>query len=139
MNPLPLAFIALALATTAAAQPAPVAVPLDAEVTLNGVGFACTGVGQTRHDPKWLTWPLRVEFSNQRRDLLTDGAVAVVDGAGHDLAAVTCEAPWILVRPSPAARSVAGWLPGQGGKRHSAAIGKVGGAQRTIELTFTAE
>ena len=134
--PLLAAAAVAAIASSAAAQGAPTAVPLDGELTAGGTTFACTGVGQTRNDPKWRDWPLRVEFSNPRRDLLTDGAVAVLDAAGGTIAAVTCEGPWILIRPGPGVRSIAGWLPGVIEERQRAAIGPPGRGQRTIELQF---
>jgi hypothetical protein len=135
-------FTALALAAaglSARAQTSPAALALDSETTVAGVGVACTGIGQTRLDPKWQAWPIRVEVSNQKRELLTDVVVAIEDAKGRALATVSCEGPWLLLRPSAEARTVSGWLPGQPGVRKSAAIGPVGKSQRTVELQFTAE
>ncbi|HEY5071025.1 MAG TPA: hypothetical protein VII63_03240 [Caulobacteraceae bacterium] len=89
-----------------------VVVGLDQERNIDGVGVACTGVGQTKADPHWLTYSVRLEFSNPSQEYLADEAAAVFDASGHRLAAVSCEGPWILFKLPPGAYRALGWLPG---------------------------
>lgn len=130
------ALAALALPAAALAQDAaPVRVPLNGETEIGGVGFACTGIGQTRHDPKWLSWPVRMEFAAPGGDLLGDGVVAALDARGHSLGVALCEGPWILVRPTAATARLSAWLPGDAAKRQTFAVPR-GQGQRVIGVFF---
>ena len=124
--------------TAAGGGPAPTAVPLDSEASFAGLQFACTGVGQSKDDPKWKAYPVRFEFSNPAGDLLANGAVTIAKG-GASLATISCEGPWILMRPTDAARGeyrVTGWLPGQGYRPLTQAFTVPSGGQRVIDLRF---
>ena len=113
------ALFALALALPALAQEGPARIPLDGERTIGGVAIACTGIGQEKADPRWLAYPVRVEFSKPGGDYLADEALSVMDHSGHTLASVACEGPWILLRPeAPGEYRFKGWVPGgAGGQR----------------------
>ncbi|HWA60029.1 MAG TPA: hypothetical protein VG939_01575 [Caulobacteraceae bacterium] len=92
-----------ALSVTCAAafaQPStPVArLPLDRETEVGGIEVACTGIGQTRNDPKWLDYSVRVEFSNARSEYLSDAEVTVSDARGRPILAAACDGPWILMK-----------------------------------------
>jgi hypothetical protein len=93
------AAVVLAIATTASAQP--VRVRLDQEMVVGGVPVGCTGIGQTKNDPKWLAYPVRLEFANAARDYLADEAVTVSDASGGALLQVSCEGPWLLLKLPP--------------------------------------
>lgn len=116
------ALAVLALAFPALAQDGPVRIPLDGERTIGGVAIACTGIGQEKSDPRWLAYPVRVEFSEPAGDYLADEALSVTDHAGRTLAKVACEGPWILLRPeAPGEYRFSGWVPGNpGGARGGA-------------------
>ncbi len=86
------------------------AVPLDSQTTIGGVEVACTGIGETRNDPKWAAWPIRVEFSNAQRLYETDAAVALIDAKGRTVLTASCTGPWLLLRPTPGAYSVSAVL-----------------------------
>ena len=122
--PLTAAFTILALAAPALAQPAPARVKLDTEQVIGRVAFACTGVGQEKADPRWLAYPVQVEFALPGGAYIADEALSVADHAGRTLASVSCEGPWILIRPAaPGSYTFKGWVPG-------AAYGPRGGAFR---------
>ena len=57
-----------------------------------------------------------------------------MDAGGRRLAAVSCDGPWILVRPSaPGAYSFDGWLPGIGAKpRHGVMHAPAKGQTRLV-------
>jgi hypothetical protein len=104
---------ALALAAPAWAQEAPTSVRLDTETAIGGVNIGCTGIGQQKHDPRWLAYPVQVEFARPDGAYLGDEALSVMDRSGKVLATVSCEGPWILLRPdAPGEFTFKGWLPG---------------------------
>lgn len=78
---------------------APMAMDLPARI--NNVDIACTGFGETKSDPRWASYPLRVEFFDSRRRWIPGGDVVLSDMAGHRLVSVTCPGPWLLVRIAP--------------------------------------
>ncbi len=122
-----------------AASGGPTVVPLDSEATMGGLRIGCTGVGQSKDDPKWKAYPVRIEFSNPAGDLLANGAVSFANGAGAPVASVSCEGPWIVVSPSGSGRGawrVTGWLPGQGYKPISQTFSVPASGQRVIDLRF---
>jgi len=90
------AALALGAATQAAAQP--VTVPLDGETTIGRVGVACTGIGETKNQPKWLAYPVRVEFATADRAYLAGETLTLSGPGGHALLSVNCEGPWVLLR-----------------------------------------
>ena len=98
------------------AQDAPTRIPLDAERAIGGVNIACTGIGQQKDDLRWRAYPIRVEFATAGGDYISDEALSVMDHAGKVLASVTCEGPWILLRPdAPGNYSFKGWTPNNPG------------------------
>lgn len=99
-----LASAALALAAPAAAIAEPTNVSIDTETSINGVDLACTGIGlDSRNDPRWLAYGLRVELSNARNEYLVGGIFNVRDATGRSLLEVSCDAPWLLLRLQPGA------------------------------------
>lgn len=79
----------------------PVRVRLDEEQTIGDVGVACTGIGQTKNDPKWLAYPVRLEFADAQRAYLAGEDVTLSDAGGQPLLDVTCEGPWLLLKLAP--------------------------------------
>ena len=79
----------------------PTRVPLDQETSVGGVGVACTGIGQTKNDPKWLAYPARVEFAGPGGEYLANETLTVSDAKGGEVLAVSCEGPWILLKLPP--------------------------------------
>ena len=53
------AMMALAATSARAAPGGAVNLPIDRPTTVGGVEVACTGIGQTRTDPKWPAYPVR--------------------------------------------------------------------------------
>lgn len=99
-----LAATAIAIALATAAQAQPVKLKLDQETSVGGVDVACTGVGQTKDDPKWLAYPVRVEFAGAGGEYLADEVLRVVDRRDQMLLEVGCEGPWILLKLKPGGR-----------------------------------
>ena len=126
--------VCLLAVSAAAAQPA--ALALDTETTIGGVDVACTGMGQTRLDPRWNAYPVRVEFSNARSEYLTDGEIALSDARGRPILAVRCEGPWILLKLRPGAYRVEGRLANVDAKPRSARFRPPARGQMRLVLQF---
>ena len=93
--------VLLTLAAGSMAVAQPTRIPLDQATTIAGVGVGCTGIGQTKSDPKWLAYSVRVEFAGPGGDLLANETLRVSDAKGPPLLAVFCEGPWILLMLPP--------------------------------------
>jgi hypothetical protein len=124
----------------AAANPAaavnPVVLAVDAETRVGGVEVACTGIGQTRADARWQAYGVRVEFSNIRNEYLVGGAISVRDHAGREVLAVSCDAPWILLRLPPGDYRVEGRLLDSPAKPRSASVTPPRQGQMRVVLQF---
>jgi hypothetical protein len=98
----------LSSAVFAAEAEGPVRLRLDQPETVNGVEAACTGIGtESREDPRWGAYPLRVETAGQGGQLLGDVQLTVLK-AGQPLLSVRCNGPWLLLRLAPGAYRIAG-------------------------------
>jgi hypothetical protein len=134
--------IAIAAATVGgsglAATPIPAgqALPLDKSVSLGSVDVACTGIGQTRDDPKWRDFPVRVEFSDARNWYLVGATVLVEDAKGRAVANVSCDAPWILLKLPAGAYKVFGRLNDSPAKPRSAPFKTPAKTQLRVVLQF---
>ncbi len=131
---------AAAAALAAAPMEAPhvqsVSLPLDAETTVNGVPVACTGIGQVRLDPKWKAYPVRVEFSDSKKDYLTEEAASVFTSAGRILFAVRCQAPWILMKLPAGSYRIEATIPGTAAKPRVEHFSPPASGQMRLVLEF---
>jgi hypothetical protein len=119
-----------------APPPSPTPIPLDTEQTIGGMGFACTGIGQEKDDPRWTAYPVRLEFSNPAGDLLANAAVTLSTASGQTIATVKCEGPWILLRPAPGAYKADAWMPGTGLHHHTATFSAPAGGHEVVDIRF---
>jgi len=125
-----------ALAAPAGAEPQ--RVRLDTEATIGGVDVACTGIGQTKDQPRWKAYPVRIEFADSKRNYLAGEVLSLTDPAGAPVLEVVCEGPWVLLRtPAGKAYHVEAHLTqaGGGGPR-SAVVKAPSHGQATFVLTF---
>ncbi|HVN02056.1 MAG TPA: hypothetical protein VMT68_17785 [Caulobacteraceae bacterium] len=108
---LAVAFLAIELvAGAAAAADETVQIPIDGETTAGGVPVACTGFGQTKLDPRWTAYPVRVEFSGPANEYLASEAITIWDAHKHVVLSASCEGPWILLKLAPGSYRVEGRL-----------------------------
>ena len=114
----------------------PTAMALDTEQTIGDIGVACTGIGQSKDDPRWKAYPTRLEFSNPAGDLLANVAVTVSTPSGRSLASVSCEGPWILVRAAPGTYKVEAWMPGTAFKHQTTTFSASAKGLRIVGLRF---
>jgi hypothetical protein len=90
--------LALAGAAASALAETPAPLPLDSETVIGGAGVACTGIGQTKDQPRWLAYPVRVEFADSQRNYLAGETLTLVDAGGAAILSVACEGPWVLLK-----------------------------------------
>jgi hypothetical protein len=130
-----LAAMALGLGPVAALAD-PVRVPLDHEATVGGVGVGCTGIGQTKNDPKWSAYPVKLEFADAQRALLANEVVTVSAGSAP-LLEVACEGPWVLLKlPAGKSYEVEARLAQSSAAPRSASVKAPAQGQATFVLTF---
>ena len=127
--------LALAAATSVAAQP--VHVPLDHETTIAGIGVGCTGIGQTKNDPKWKAYPVLVEFAGPGGEYLANTTLTVTDAKGAEVLEAFCEGPWTLLQLPPGKTyKVAGQVGRTAAKPVSATVKAPAHGQARYVLNF---
>jgi len=124
------------IAPVAANAAEPVALPLDTATTVDGIEVACTGIGQTRDDPRWTAYSVRIEFSDAKSEYLADASVSLTDSAGQPLLAVTCDGPWVLLKLKEGVYKVQASLTGSTAKPRSAAVKPPPKGQIRVVLQF---
>ena len=123
---------AVAFAWPAAADP----LPMDNPVTMNGVEAVCTGIGSSQDDPRWKSYPIRVEFSNGGAQYLA-GAHVTLKSGGAQLASLDCSGAWVLFRVSPGNYTVSATLTDQpGGGERSATFSPPASGQTRVVIQF---
>jgi hypothetical protein len=140
----PLLSLAALCATAAAAAPVPPGafdmevdpMAVDRPVAMSGVEMACTGIGDTRNDPKWSAYPIRVEFSNAKNEYMTDALIALVDAKNEVVVVVRCDAPWLLLKPPPGTYAVYAHLVESGAQPRSARFTVPTHGQKRVVLQF---
>ena len=125
------------IAAAGAASADATRVPLDTSTTIGGVEVACTGIGQTKDDPKWLAFPVRVEFADKNHAYLANETLTLFDPKGAQVLEVSCEGPWVLLKlPAGAAYKVTAQLGEAGTAPRSATVKAPKHGQTRFVLTF---
>lgn len=127
---------AVLTAMTAVAVAQPDKLPIDKETTINGVPVACTGVGQTRFDPRWQAYPVRVEFSNAASEYLTD-AELTVSGPRGPVLTVVCGGPWVLMKLPAGSYTVQGRILGAAAKPRTMTVRPPASGQARFVMQFS--
>ncbi|HEX3653961.1 MAG TPA: hypothetical protein VHU18_14170 [Rhizomicrobium sp.] len=119
------------------ASPAPAdPLPMDNPTTLNGVEVVCTGIGSSQQDPRWPSYPVRVEFSNGGAQYLA-GAHVTLSSGGKQLAAFDCSGSWVLLRVKPGNYKVSATLTDQPGSgERSATFSPPASGQKRVVIQF---
>jgi hypothetical protein len=132
LSPVSLALVGLLSAPPAAfAQGAG-----DPILEANGVKYACAGVGKaSRGDPRWASFPVRLEFAAANGDFLGDPAVTVTDGTGKPVFQAQCNGPWVLIElPAGSYKVHATGQKAQYAKDFDLAVKAGGQTKKTIRL-----
>ena len=76
----------------------PVALFPDIPTRVGNLEVVCTGIGlDSRENPAWAAYPLKVEFAGRGSQYLGDVHV-MLSQHGAALAAIACGGPWVLFR-----------------------------------------
>ena len=92
---------------------------IDQETTVNGIPAACTGVGdQQENSARWSAYPVKVVVSGTGHQFFSGETVSITKSDGSQVAQMTCNAPWVLMKLEPGAYHATVSLPGHGAKNH---------------------
>ena len=120
-----------AVFTPALADP----LPMDRPVQMNGLETVCTGIGESKDDPRWKDYPIRIEFSNGGAQYLSGAAVKISHGA-NPVVSFDCPGAWVLLKGAPGDYRVDASIDGSQAKPVSAPFKMGDGAQKRIVLRF---
>jgi hypothetical protein len=125
--------LAAMVVTPATADP----LAMDSPTAMNGLEVVCTGIGSAKDDPRWLSYPIRIEFSNGGAQYLS-GAHVTLSQLGRSLADFDCAGAWVLVRGQPGSYRVSATIDGSATKSANASFSMGTGAQKRLILRFPA-
>lgn len=117
---------------------APGSMPMDTPTNIDGVNTVCTGIGlEAQSNPQWLSYPVRVEFSNGGAQWLSGAHIDLSTAGGRPIASLECSGPWVLFRLEPGAYKVTASLHTQpGGGSASATFSPPRAGQKRVILRF---
>jgi hypothetical protein len=107
------ALSALAISGAAVAQieTAP-PLPMDSPQAMRSMEAVCTGIGlDSRKDPRWNAYPLKIEVVGTRGQYLGETRVTVIKD-DEAVVSVRCGGPWVLLRIEPGVYGVTAELDG---------------------------
>ncbi len=127
--------IGFALCAAAAGADGPLA--LNNPVTVSGIETVCTGIAQTRDDPRWTAYPVRIEFSNKAAELVAGAHVVLSKAGGAKLAEFDCPASIVLFKLSPGGYKVTATISPTPRGTVSAEFDAPAKGQKRVALQFT--
>ena len=116
-------------------EPAP-PLPFDSPVLMRAMEAVCTGIGaDARNDPRWPSYPLRVELVGRAGEYLGEATVSLTKG-DEAIISVRCAGPWVLIRLPPGMYDVTAVVEGvsKNAKANVAAAGQARVILRFPEL-----
>jgi hypothetical protein len=108
----------------------------DPILEANGIKYACAGVGKaSRSDPRWPSFPVKLEFAAANGDFLGDPDVTITDGSGKAVFQAQCNSPWVLIElPAGTYKVHATGQKGQYARDFDLAVKAGGQTKKTIRL-----
>jgi hypothetical protein len=107
----------------------------DEELTYQGIQYACTGVGESKEDPKWKTYPLKLMFTAGTKAYVADVSVTIQDSSGKIVLKVNCDSPWLLARLKSGNYSVTAQASGAGSKTVQVSVPSSGQKEMVIRFS----
>ena len=96
----------LACTTAQAQDTAAPPLPFDSPVSMRQMEAVCTGIGaDARNDPRWPTYPLRIELVGRAGEYLGQALVSLTQN-NEAIISVRCGGPWLLMKVPPGAYDV---------------------------------
>ena len=65
------------------------------------IKYACTGIAESKEDPRWNNYPLKLMFTTGGRAYVSYVEVKIQDSTGKQIFEANCDAPWLLVDLKP--------------------------------------
>ena len=116
------------------ASAAPMA--MDTPISMGPLEIVCTGVGSAKDDAQWLSYPVRIEFSNGAAQYLAGAHVRITQG-GTTHADFECAGPWVLVKGPSASYKATVSLLWEGDKSDKSVTFNLGrGGQKRVVIQF---
>jgi hypothetical protein len=106
----------------------------DMPTTINGVETVCTGVGSAKDDPRWSSYPVKIVLATSGGANLANAHVSLTKG-NQEVAALDCDAPWILFKPPAGSYTATASLIG-GTRTAHANFTTSGSGQKEVTLVF---
>jgi hypothetical protein len=107
----------------------------DMPTTINGVETVCTGVGSAKDDPRWSSYPVKIVLATSGGANLANAHVSLTKG-NQEVAALDCDAPWILFKPPAGSYTATASLIGGSRTAHANFATSGSGAQKEVTLVF---
>lgn len=127
-----------ALATLISLPAFAAVLPMDAPTKFGAVEAVCTGVGSAKDDPKWASYPIKLEFSNSGAQFLSGENVKLMNQTGQQLAEFDCAGPWVLLQLPKGSYSVTAMIAQQNLGPKSAKFETPATGQKRVEIQFPA-
>ena len=110
--------------------------PIDQETTVNGIQAACTGVGDEQENrARWSAYPVKIVLSGTNHQFFAGETVSVTRNGGEQVAQMTCNGPWVLMKLEPGAYHATVDLPGHPAKTVGFTAPARG--QREVNVVYT--
>jgi len=107
----------------------------DQEQNYQGIRYACTGIAfDSRHDPRWASYPAKLIFAETSGDYLADVAVSIDDATGRSVFEAHCMAPWLLLDLPPGRYRVDATAPESPTQSVDLTVASRGQAERVVHF-----
>lgn len=73
----------------------------DEDLYYEKTRYACTGVGESKEDPRWAAYPVKLMFTTGGTAYVAHVDVEIKNSAGKTLLQASCNAPWLVVDLPP--------------------------------------
>lgn len=80
----------------------------DPVKTKNGITYMCSGIGESKDDPRVSSFPMKIVFATNSSALYSDVNVKVTDASGKSVIEIFCDGAWLLVKAAPGSYQVTG-------------------------------
>ena len=127
---------AVAAVLFAAAAQADSPVAMDNPIMVSGIETVCTGIAETRDDPRWNAYPVRIEFADKAAHLVIGARVTLANAAGAKLSEFDCQGAVVLFKLAPGPYKVTAVIGPHDGGTATAAFSSPAKGQKKLTLRF---
>ena len=106
----------------------------DQELTYKDTKFACTGIAESKEDPRWGKYSTKLMFTTGGRAYVSYIQLSIKDAQGNTVFETDCDAPWIVVDLKPGKYSISATALKKYTKNATINVG--GGKQTELAIRF---